>query len=40
MPTKTQRTIFDLLDLEYHWKGKSFNNQETDKTEWDADQTK
>jgi hypothetical protein len=38
VPTKTQRTIFDLLGIEYHWNGKSFNNQEPDKPEWDTEQ--
>jgi len=36
VPTKAQRTIFDLFNIEYYWKGKSFNNEESDRPEWDS----
>ena len=27
VPTKSQRLIFDLLGIEYHWKGKIVNDE-------------
>jgi hypothetical protein len=34
VPTKAQRTIFDLLGISYFWKGKNVNEPEEDEPEW------
>jgi hypothetical protein len=34
VPTKAQRTIFDLLGVSYSWKGKNVNEPEPDEPEW------
>jgi transposase len=38
VPTKAQRLIFDLLKIEYHWKGETMNVEELNKTEDDDEQ--
>jgi hypothetical protein len=38
VPTKAQRLIFDLLKIEYHWKGETLNAEELKNPEGDAEQ--
>ena len=38
VPTKAQRLIFDLLKIEYHWKGETLNVEELNKPEDDSEQ--
>jgi len=38
VPTKAQRLIFDLLKIEYHWKGETVNVEELNKAIDDDEQ--